>query len=615
MKQKLLLLIGFFLVSFLSGYGQTYSVFKEVQDRKTNRSLGIKSPDLHSNDAVFKKNISLSKNFKSVFFDEQDMQILAYDAQQIFDKRKTIKGGILSLKIPYKNTFFEIEAFEIEEQLDDFKVTDSKGRAVVVDLKMKHFSGVLKDDEKSLVSLTFFDDEVNGFISSSVLGDFNIEKLKNSTLMVVFPIDNIKEVGGFECKERERATKDTVIIDAELDIEKNNVLNKCTSLYFETAYNIFQENGSSFNTVSRYVRKIYNQVATLYYNEGIKTRISEIRIWDTPSPFNTSDLYDLLDSFTDTRHHFNGDLAMLLTYGSGASGVAYVDGLCASDVKYRKGATIINRNDNFDAFSFYSRSVKVVSHEFGHLFGSNHTHACKWNGNNTVIDGCAAPEGNCNSGSIPALGTIMSYCDHLSNSSVHFSMGFGPQPGDVMRYRVSTANCLGSCTICFEDLTIFKTVPWNDYARVSAKSLNAINVIQGNAVYTASDYILLRPGFHAKEGAYFNTYIAYCVGEKTLTSSTDLDVISNNLLVEEDKATKKLIIHPNPTSGTFYISYPYDDVNTYYIEIYGIKGKKVHEQKLSSKNNKVVLEQADKGVYSIRFYENKHVVLDKLILK
>ena len=38
----------------------------------------------------------------------------------------------------------------------------------------------------------------------------------------------------------------------------------------------------------------------------------------------------------------------------------------------------------------YSWNVMVITHEMGHLMGSNHTHACVWNGNNTAIDGCAA---------------------------------------------------------------------------------------------------------------------------------------------------------------------------------------------------------------------------------
>lgn len=67
----------------------------------------------------------------------------------------------------------------------------------------------------------------------------------------------------------------------------------------------------------------------------------------------------------------------------------------------------------------YSWSVQVVTHEFGHLLGSKHTHACVWNGNNTAIDGCAGgTEGGCSTPGIPFNGgTIMSYC-HMTSVSL-----------------------------------------------------------------------------------------------------------------------------------------------------------------------------------------------------
>ena len=88
----------------------------------------------------------------------------------------------------------------------------------------------------------------------------------------------------------------------------------------------------------------------------------------------------------------------------------------------------------------------VVAHELGHLFGSHHTHACRWNGNNTAIDGCAGfVEGNCgNPGNPSGGGTIMSYC-HIRNIGINFSRGFGPQPGNVIRNNVANASCVQVC--------------------------------------------------------------------------------------------------------------------------------------------------------------------------
>ena len=67
--------------------------------------------------------------------------------------------------------------------------------------------------------------------------------------------------------------------------------------------------------------------------------------------------------------------------------------------------------------------------------GSEHTHKCVWNGNNTAIDGCYEPEGSCVRPPAPSTGTIMSYCPR------DFAKGFGSQPGNVIRNFVKTAPC------------------------------------------------------------------------------------------------------------------------------------------------------------------------------
>lgn len=111
--------------------------------------------------------------------------------------------------------------------------------------------------------------------------------------------------------------------------------------------------------------------------------------------------------------------------------------------------------DSYSNVPSYSWSVFVVTHEFGHLFGSRHTHACVWNGNNTAIDGCSScmessnPSVNtCNNCVVPPIpsggGTIMSYC-HLQSAGVNFNLGFGTQPGNVIRNSVENASCLCTC--------------------------------------------------------------------------------------------------------------------------------------------------------------------------
>jgi hypothetical protein len=106
---------------------------------------------------------------------------------------------------------------------------------------------------------------------------------------------------------------------------------------------------------------------------------------------------------------------------------------------------------SFQEIPTYSWSVNVVTHEIGHNLGSRHTHDCVWNGNATAIDRCGIQAGygsssSCNSSApIPPAGTVMSYCHLVGSSRVDLALGFGDQPGDLIRDRVYNADCLVPC--------------------------------------------------------------------------------------------------------------------------------------------------------------------------
>lgn len=310
-----------------------------------------------------------------------------------------------------------------------------------------HYQGKIKGDPKSLVSISFFDDEVIGMISGNA-GNINLGKKKNSDTYIAFRDYQVKEFFGFICHTSDEGDPYT---DEQINFKTSNRdAGDCIGIYIEVDNDIVVEKGG-INQAANYVAALFNQVAALYANESIAITLSEMTFWTSPSPFNQNTTSEVLQKFKDIRTFFNGDLGLLLSYRFNA-GFAQLNGLCRTEQKYSTG--YVGILPTFQNIPVYSWSVEVMAHELGHLFNSRHTHACAWNGNLTPLDGCFTPEGSCNGiNTLPENGgTIMSYC-HLTEAGINFSEGFGLQPGNVMRYAVSQSTCTQSCanTLCTEN--------------------------------------------------------------------------------------------------------------------------------------------------------------------
>ena len=91
-----------------------------------------------------------------------------------------------------------------------------------------------------------------------------------------------------------------------------------------------------------------------------------------------------LNQFGAYRTSFDGDLAHLIGL-KGGGGIAWINGACKAQ-KYRMAYSGIS--SSYQNVPTYSWTVECITHEQGHLLGSQHTHDCAWNGNNTKIDGC-----------------------------------------------------------------------------------------------------------------------------------------------------------------------------------------------------------------------------------
>ena len=213
--------------------------------------------------------------------------------------------------------------------------------------------------------------------------------------------------------------------------------NYCVTVYVEVDHDIVQDKGERGSRV--YMEGLLSEVAALYQEQDI-TLSFIVKYWDTPSPYSSTSSGELLTQFrtyvSENGGH-DGDVGMLVSYQA-SGGIAYVDVICRANFGY--GFASIE--PTYEEYPVFSWSVEVISHELGHNLGSNHTHACVWNGDNTAIDGLSpfGVEGSCPRPDQTESGTIMSY-GHLSNFGIDFRKGFHAQPLAIIKNRIANATC------------------------------------------------------------------------------------------------------------------------------------------------------------------------------
>jgi hypothetical protein len=325
-----------------------------------------------------------------------------------------------------------------------------------------HYQGVVEGDEKSLVAISVFDNEVMGLVVTSE-GNYNLGSLKNESQKHIFYLESdLVEKPIFQCDTKPDLKGYT---DEELSGSGKSpkAAGDCVGIYIEGDQSLFAGLGT-VEAVTNLLTGLFNQSAILFDNEDITVAISEILIWNTVDPYDGTNTSQQLAKFQANTGAFNGDLGTLVALQNIGGLAAGFSGLCNSDTDQSLCFSGLS-GTGFNNVPTYSFNVFIFTHELGHLFGSRHTHACVWNGNNTAIDGCS---GYTEIGSCPipdpALpaggGTIMSYCNSTS-VGVNFSLGFGDQPGNVIRNEVINAACLSSGCPCDLPVALCKNITVN----------------------------------------------------------------------------------------------------------------------------------------------------------
>jgi hypothetical protein len=507
--------------------------------------IAEKVEQLQSLKASFKSISVLSPSHSAISNDINKVVENATLATLQLDKISEIviyKYDYIELEIPYQNETISVLLYKVNPFVEGFHVDTDKGKNLTYE-KGVYYRGIINGETNSISSFNFFNGEFNGIISSSELGNLVIGKLdkpNNQVDYIVYSDSKMKVKNQFECHTKEEAISDLPIRETN----KNVTSTRCVAFYFEVDNTLFVQNGNSTTNTTNWMTSVFNNLQTLYNNDGISVGLKSIFIWTELDPYegigNSSTAY--LNAFRNTRIVFDGDVGQLVGIDpSGLGGVAFLNTLCTQNNYSYSDVNEIS----FETVPTYSWIVQVIAHEFGHSLGSPHTHGCYWNGNNTPIDGCGQQLGYyepsqaaCPTiGPIPSSGTIMSYCALISEVGISFSNGFGIQPSAVILNNVNSKTCLSldcvtSCPNTVTQITSSNISPnsvsisWQDLGSVSSWQVAVIpfsdSTINWNTVITNS-YVAtgLNPNSYYKISVRpFCTGIEPTIREKIVATTT-----------------------------------------------------------------------------------------------
>ena len=436
MKRKLSAAWLFVFVFAMCVLGQESSLFEEIRHAKQLNTE-------FTNISHFLVKTGEEVSMRKYFTHPENVSYFHCTSLDLNPENRAIR-----ITIPIEGKDRVLELMEVPDSFYDYEVETQDGEVRKADRSIRHFRGIIEGVSNSFVAISFNKEKMFGIVSTNE-GNYDIAPIRSSNKIVVYNDRNLNSKLDFTCGTTDDYSSlypSDILMDNFSKNTPSTTSERVVRVYLETRYDIYQSKGS-IKAVEEYISGILNQLSTLFQKEGISLNISKIYIWSKRDPYD-GNRNSILSQFQDQRRKssLDGDLGQLLIFENFGGLAAGCNGLCNPNVSERLSVAGIS-SDGDHIHSSFNWSVCVMAHELGHLLGSMHTHACVWNGNNTAIDGCSQTEGNCARPAIPANGgTIMSYC-HRQDCGIDLSLGFGPQPGNVIRNSVRKAACLSECSI------------------------------------------------------------------------------------------------------------------------------------------------------------------------
>lgn len=515
------------------------------------------------------------------------------------------KYPTIEVSVPYHNQNITVQLYRVDLLAEGFHLDTDISKNVSY-TPGAYYRGMVKGDENSIASFSFYNGQINAIVSNPELSNLVIGKLKragNVSDYIIYEDQNMQVTQNFDCH-----TDDKNVIgdlDAHRDETASPQTVKCISMYYEIDYDTYQANGSNVYANADWLMGLFNNVQTLYANETVTIALKSIFIWTTQDPYTGSSSSDYRDMFANIHPNFDGDVGQMMGVDPGGLGgvAASIGGIC-SGFNY----SYADIDPYYSDVPLYSWTVQVSTHENGHVFGARHTHACVWNGNNTSIDGCAGfAEGECPVGPIPSTsvkGTIMSYCHLVSGVGISFNNGFGPQVAAAVVSSVNSSSCLTNS--CFQACqnrvsninvsTLSSSsvqVTWADtngttHWEVSVTDVNSefpFSEIVDEMTYTATDLVV---------GSQYRVDVRpICTDEYLYTGFAQYLFTMTNLGVENNN-TIDFAFYPNPTKDVININ---AKSNIDEVMVYNIEGRLLYSKKVNAVDTTVNISGFAAGTY------------------
>lgn len=176
--QLAFLLFALFTIPF-SGISQN-RIYQKIEQAKNSRlAFPEKQPFKLANQKYSKS---------SLFFNPAEVMLLNYN----LNLSELNEQQAMSIKVPLGKKTVILDLIEVNNRFYNYEITLNRGEDYTGKrAASKHYRGVIRGRENSLVALSFFEDDVAGYISSTD-GNYNIAKLKNSNVFILYNDTNLK---------------------------------------------------------------------------------------------------------------------------------------------------------------------------------------------------------------------------------------------------------------------------------------------------------------------------------------------------------------------------------------------------------------------------------------